>query len=294
MTLGSLFDGTGGFPLAGLLAGITPVWSSEIVDFCNAVTAARIPSMQHLGDITEIDGRTITPVDIITFGSPCQDLSCAGKQAGIRKGTRSNFFFEAVRIITEMFDATDGKYPRYIVWENVPGALNSNKGDDFHAVIEALCGIVDPVCDVPRPEKWSKIGAIMGDGFSLAWKILDAKYSGVPQRRKRIYLVGGLNGGGAPEILLKPSGVQWDTEKSREAWKNVTANTQGCADEDSPSWLGITPPNRIECINNSGNGIEAEYIVVENHPADSRIKICEDGIVQTLSARMGTGGVTSH
>lgn len=139
--LGSLFDGSGGFPLAGTLCGMQPVWASEIEPFAIRVTQQRFPDMKHLGSVTGINGAEIEPVDVITFGSPCQDLSVAGKQAGIRDGKRSNLFFEAIRIIREMRDATTDKYPRFAVWENVPGAFSSNKGEDFKAVLEAFCNL---------------------------------------------------------------------------------------------------------------------------------------------------------
>ena len=139
MTLGSLFDGSGGFPLSGMLAGIEPVWSSEIEPYPIRVTTKRLPQVKHYGDVSTLNGAELPPVDIITFGSPCQDLSIAGKRAGIHDSARSNLFFEAVRIIKEMREATDGKYPRYAVWENVPGALSSNNGDDFRCVLEELC-----------------------------------------------------------------------------------------------------------------------------------------------------------
>ena len=153
MKLGSLFDGSGGFPLAGALFGIEPVWASEIEPYPIRVTTARFPNMKHLGDITKINGAEIEPVDIITFGSPCQDLSVAGKQLGIHAGERSNLFFEAVRIIKEMRNGTSDQYPRFAVWENVPGAFSSNKGQDFRAVLQALCEAAGADIPVPEPPK---------------------------------------------------------------------------------------------------------------------------------------------
>lgn len=148
LKLGSLFDGSGGFPLASVMHGIEPVWASEIEPFCIRVTKARFPHMKHLGSVTDVNGAAVEPVDIITFGSPCQDLSVAGKQLGIHEGQRSNLFFEAIRIIKEMrnHDELDGRTgvdirPRFAVWENVPGAFSSNKGQDFRAVIEAFCNV---------------------------------------------------------------------------------------------------------------------------------------------------------
>ena len=143
MTLGSLFDGSGGFPLAGALSGIRPVWAAEVEPYPIAVTRSRFPQMQHLGSVTEVHGDKVQPVDVITFGSPCQDLSVAGKRAGIHDGQRSNLFFEAIRIIKEMRAATNGQHPAYAVWENVPGAFSSNQGEDFRCVLEEfvkICG----------------------------------------------------------------------------------------------------------------------------------------------------------
>lgn len=195
LTLGSLFDGIGGFPLAGVMCGIRPVWSSEIEPFPLKVTEARFPGMKQLGSVTDIDGGAVEPVDIITFGSPCQDLSVAGKQLGIHEGQRSNLFFEAVRIIKEMRNADEargrtGKHgrnisegnvcpegtgggqsgvfgrrhlrPRFAVWENVPGAFSSNKGADFKAVLEALAGVREDGVDVPQPKRWNTGGGYFG------------------------------------------------------------------------------------------------------------------------------------
>ena len=133
LTLGSLFDGSGGFPLGGLISSITPVWASEIEPFPIRVTTKRLPQVKHYGDISKMNGAEIPPVDIITFGSPCQDMSIAGKRDGL-SGSRSSLFYEAVRIIKEMRCKTNGQKPRFIVWENVPGAFSSNKGEDFRAV----------------------------------------------------------------------------------------------------------------------------------------------------------------
>ena len=208
MKLGSLFDGSGTCPLAARMCGIEPVWASEIEHYPIRVTQKNFPGMQHLGDIKQIDGAKIEPVDVITFGSPCQDLSTAGKHAGLIDGERSSLFFEAIRIIREMREATNGKYPRYAVWENVPGAFGSNRGRDFLAVLRAFAGVAGDGDDVPAPEGkgdrlgWSKSGCIMGDGYSIAWRQLDAQYWGVPQRRRRIYLVADFDGQRAGKILF--------------------------------------------------------------------------------------------
>ena len=169
--------------------------------------------MVHLGDITKMSGYTIPPVDVVTFGSPCQDLSIAGKRAGMA-GERSGLFSEAVRIIREMRYATFGAYPKYAVWENVPGAFSSNKGEDFHAVLQSLCRVIDPDATIPRPTdarggiKWPRAGAILADHYSLAWRTMDAQHWGVPQRRLRISLVLDLTGGRAGEILFEPESLR--------------------------------------------------------------------------------------
>ena len=232
MTLGSLFDGSGGFPLAGAMNGMTPIWASEIEPYPLRVTAARFPAMKQLGDVTKIDGASIDPVDVITFGSPCQDLSVAGKQTGIHDGKRSSLFFEAVRIIREMRGATNGKHPRFAVWENVPGAFSSNKGADFRAVLQALCEVGGEAVPVPEPPKgkWAKAGCVVGDGYSLAWRVYDAQYWGVPQRRKRIYLVADFGSERAGEILFEREGVRRDSAQGREAWEGTADDAAGGAE----------------------------------------------------------------
>lgn len=236
MKLGSLFDGSGGFPLAGALFGIEPVWASEIEDFPIRVTTNRIPGMKHLGDVSKINGAEIEPVDIITFGSPCQDLSVAGKQAGIHEGERSNLFFEAVRIIKEMRHATANEFPRYALWENVPGAFSSNGGDDFRAVIQALCSVCDEGVSVPRPADgvWKPAGFVLGDGYSLAWRTLDAQYFGVPQRRRRVFLVGCFGNEHAGQILFECEGLPWNSAQGREAWERASRYVKGSADGGCP------------------------------------------------------------
>ena len=226
LTLGSLFDGSGGFPLGGLLAGITPLWASEIEPFPIRVTTKRLPFVKHLGDINSIRGDEIKPVDIITFGSPCTDMSVAGKRAGLG-GKQSSLFYQAVRIIKEMRCATDGKYPRFIVWENVPGAFSSNKGEDFRCVLEEICSVKDEGVSVPGPPKgkWPNAGEIVGDGYSVAFRQLDAQLWGVPQRRKRIYLVGDFAGWGAGKILFESEGVSGYSAEGFRAWQGAARNT---------------------------------------------------------------------
>ena len=242
LTLGSLFDGSGGFPLGGLLAGITPLWASEIEPFPIRVTTKRLPDVKHLGDINSIHGDEIEPVDIITFGSPCTDMSVAGKRAGLG-GQQSCLFYQAIRIIKEMRCVTDGKYPRFIVWENVPGAFSSNKGEDFKAVLEAVCSVKGG--DIPLPEppkgKWASAGNIVGNGFSLAWRVLDAQFWGVPQRRKRIYLVADFAGGSAGKVLFESEGVSGYSAEGFRAWQGAA----GGAAEGAGTAGGV-------CLNDQG------------------------------------------
>ena len=233
LTLGSLFDGSGGFPLGGLLSGITPVWASEIEPFPLRVTTKRLPFMKHYGDVSRMDGGKIEPVDVITFGSPCQDMSIAGRREGL-DGSRSSLFYEAVRIVKEMRCATDGRYPRYIVWENVPGAFSSNKGADFQSVLEEICSVKGYKIDPARPAKWPAAGEIVADDFSLAWRVFDAQYWGVPQRRKRIYLVADFAGGSAGKILFESEGVSGYTPQGFRPWQGTAgtfaegAGASGC------------------------------------------------------------------
>ncbi len=225
LTLGSLFSGSGGFELAGILAGIQPVWNSEIEPYPILVTEKRLPDVQHFGDVNTLNGAELPPVDIITFGSPCQDMSIAGKRNGL-DGSRSGLFHEAVRIIREMRCATDDTYPRFIVWENVPGAFSSNSGEDFRTVLEEICKIKDSI-SVPRPpDKWTKAGEIVGEKFSVSWRVLDACGWGVPQRRKRIYLVADFDGQRAGKILFESEGLSGYSAESLRAWQGTACRAE--------------------------------------------------------------------
>ena len=242
MKLGSLFDGSGGFPLAGSLCGIEPVWASEVEPYPIAVTKSRFPNMKHLGSVTDIRGGDIEPVDIITFGSPCQDLSVAGKRAGLKheangddETTRSGLFMEAVRIIKEMREATNGEYPTFAVWENVPGAFSSNKGEDFRTVLEELIKIVEPTAVMPAVPKngWPYADSYCGDGWSLAYRVFDAQYWGVPQRRRRIYLVLDLRGQRAGKVSFEREGVRGNFATFKTAGQGTAgdaANRTGADD----------------------------------------------------------------
>lgn len=229
ITLGSLFDGSGGFPLGGLICGVEPLWASEIEPFPICVTTKRLPKMKHYGDVSKLSGAELPPVDIITFGSPCQDMSIAGKREGLC-GTRSNLFYEAIRIIKEMRCKTNGKYPRFIVWENVPGAFSSNKGEDFRTVLEEICKIKDERLSVSKPKsgKWTNSGEIVGDAFSVCWRVLDAQYWGVPQRRKRIYLVTDFAGECADKILFESESLSGNLTQSISQRKAVAKDIEDC------------------------------------------------------------------
>ena len=266
LTLGSLFDGSGGFPLGGVLSGIIPLWASEIEPFPVRVTTVRFPDMKHYGDISTLKGSELEPVNIITFGSPCQDMSVAGKREGLG-GNRSSLFYEAIRIIKEMRDTTNGKYPRYIVWENVPGAFSSNKGEDFKAVLTEICKVKEEQVSVPKPSKWENAGRIMGNSFSVAWRLFDAQYWGVPQRRQRIYLVADFDGWSAGKILFESEGLSGYSAQGFKSWQSTT-------------WRAA------ESIGETG---KTDGLMFENHSQDTRYR-GPLSVAQTVSSTYGTGG----
>lgn len=254
LKLGSLFDGIGGFPLVGSWYGIEPVWASEIEPAPIRITSRHFLNMKHLGDITKIKGYEVEPVDVITGGSPCQDMSVAGKQEGIKlkcescktlvsfknfgeikkcpecgaelESTRSGLFMEQMRIIREMRKNTNECYPKIVVWENVPGALSSNNGDDFFCVIQEFCKLMGERISSFRPEKWTNAGGILGESCSIAWRVLDAQYWGVPQRRRRIFLVADFTGQCAGEILFKSESLRRHITPSTVPWKRFTIKTE--------------------------------------------------------------------
>lgn len=270
LTLGSLFSGSGSFELAGLLSGTKPLWLSEIEPYPLLVTYKRLPNVKQYGDVSKLDGAKLAPVDIITFGSPCQDMSIAGKRAGL-DGSRSNLFYEAVRIIKEMRKATKNEYPKYIVWENVPGAFSSNRGEDFRKVLEEICRIKDEKLSVPESEKWSGAGEILGDDFSVAWRVLDAQYFGVPQRRRRIYLVGDLRGERAGKILFES--------------ESVPRNFKQSSDQKQNSAHGVE--NRLGETGKKQRGVNVK--VYENHSQDTRFTELSN-VAPTVLSTYGTGG----
>lgn len=262
MTLGSLFDGAGTCPFAAQLCGIKTLWSSEIEPFPVLVTRKRFPNVKQLGNVAKINGAEIEPVDIITFGSPCQDLSIAGQRKGL-DGERSGLFMEAIRIIKEMRSKTNGVYPRFAVWENVPGAFSSNNREDFRCVLEEMCKVKDSSAVIPRPAGggWSDAGEILADEYSVAWRVLDAQFWGVPQRRRRIFLVADYRGQRAGNILFDRNRLSRDFASYRRTWQ---ADTEPVED-------------------GSGN-----CFAIENHRQDGRYKITGD-ITESLSHKIGTG-----
>lgn len=225
LTLGSLFDGSGGFPFGGILSGIEPIWASEIEPFAIRVTTKRIPQMKHYGDVSKLHGGDLEPVDIITFGSPCQDMSSFGKRDGLH-GNKSRLFFEAIRIIKEMREKTNGKKPRWIIWENVYGAFLSNHGADFQRVLEEIIGIAEPGATVPTPKKgkWPYADVYVGDGFSVAYRLFDSQFWGVPQRRKRVYLVADFGAESAGKILFEQKSMRGDSFEGETEQFEITAN----------------------------------------------------------------------
>lgn len=257
--------------------------------------------MKHLGDITKIHGDQIEPVDCITFGSPCQDLSIAGRRAGLA-GERSGLFMEAVRIIKEMRSATNGMYPTFAVWENVPGAFSSNGGEDFRAVLEELARVEQPDASIPRPSgrggRWSKAGAIAGNGWSLAWRQLDAQYWGVPQRRKRIALVADFGGQRAAEILFERTSLSGNPDESVPTWKEIARLAANCPAGNDSVVGGTIPINTqiatryIPMGERTGLGIgedgDPAYTLQANH--EHGVCYCIAGNIIDRSETAGANG----
>ena len=322
----SLFDGIGGTPLCAQMAGASCLWASEIEKFPIEVTKYHFPNMAHYGDITQIKGADVPAVDIIVGGSPCQDLSVAGKRKGLmhedlgsEEHTRSGLFMEQVRIVKEMREharATNQPIrPRYVIWENVPGAFSSNAGEDFKTVLEELCKIADETVSIPRPNgKWLNAGAIVGIGFSLAWRISDAQYWGVAQRRRRIFLVADFGGQSAPEILFEREGVSGYIAESFGERKRAAGDAArgfgetgsgvkcyGISSYMSNSMLSYNPHSGVYEASTSrtldlnggtpacNQGGIAIVQVYENHGQDSRITGPLD-VSPTVSRKYGTGG----
>lgn len=294
LTLGSLFDGIGGFPLAARRNEVKPVWASEIDKFCISITQKHFPEMEHVGDICQLNGAELKPVDIITFGSPCQNLSVAGNRQGL-EGDESKLFMEAIRIINEMREATNNEYPKITLWENVPGAFSSNGGLDFQRVLSEFAKTKVPI---PKSGQWADAGMVRGRQFSFAWRVLNAMYYGVPQRRRRIFLICDLRGQRAPEILFELQSLSRNNNKGREAGQGNTvrikerpfksysfsagqsskAGSLGFAEELAPTLRGGSSgtnqvPTLIFDMAQMEDGVRTYY---NNSP--------------TLHSRMGTGG----
>lgn len=273
MKLMSLFDGSGGFPLAASLCGIEPVYAAEVEPYPIAVTKNRFPKMKHLGDVSKVKDGEIEPVDIITFGSPCQDISIAGKRAGLKHAdmgddetTRSGLFLEAIRIIKEMREATNGVYPRYAIWENVPGAFSSNRGEDFRTVLEEFIRVKEKDAVMPAVPQagWAYADCISGDGWSIAYRVFDAQYWGVPQRRRRIYLVADFRGECAQEILFKRESLRGYFEAGRTPWQGIAADAQNCVGQQiSVCTDGKSPTLRAEAHGNAPYVINKKTLVYD-------------------------------
>lgn len=329
LTLGSLFDGSGGFPLGAFLTGIEPLWASEVEPFPIRVTTRRFSKMKHYGDINKINGALVPPVDIITAGFCCQDLSVAGKRAGLQ-GERSGLFYQIPRIIKEMLAVTNNEYPKFAVLENVPGMYSSAGGADFQEVLNELIKIKDETLSVPLPEKgkWSTSGEIVGDGFSIGWRTLDAQFWGVAQRRRRCYIVVDFTGERAGKILFDESRLSGNPPQGGFPWQRAAGSPEvgvgssvSVLNDQGGSFMDVSK-NIVGTLRSQEHGhqpivfepgaasrvgghcwqgeptgaLRADMgdnqlvVAIENHPTDSRIKIDESGTVQTLTERMGTGG----
>ena len=329
LILGSLFDGSGGFPLGGILAGIKPVFSSEIEPLPIRVTEKRLPQVKHYGDVNKLNGADLPPVDIITGGFPCTDVSIAGKREGLY-AQRTGLFFQFVRIVKEMRCKSNGKYPRYLVAENVTGLFSSAKGEDFRTVLEEICKIKDGEVHIPRPAKWENAGEILGDNFSVAWRVFDSQHWNVAQRRKRIYLVADFDGTSAGKILFESEGLSRYSAESFKSWQAAagsTAKSSGaagkiCLNDQGGNRMDVTdemtstlraeahhPPMVMEsagfCTEHSAKsrsigyeeemsptlraGVVPAAVCFENHSMDTRYRQLGD-IAPTVSANYGMGG----
>ena len=225
LTLGSLFDGLGGWQLAAVHNGIKPLWSSEIERFPLEVTKHHFPETKQLGDVRNINGAEIEPVDIVCAGSPCQNFSQAGNREGLN-GSESSLFGEAIRIIREMREATGGQYPKWFVFENVPGMFTSNKGMDFRAVLEAITETEIPL---PASGKWANAGMVECPKCEVAWRVINAEHFGVPQKRKRVFLVGHLRTERrcAGEVLFVEESLRRDYQEKQYERETSAPGSEG-------------------------------------------------------------------
>ncbi|MDR0919988.1 MAG: DNA cytosine methyltransferase [Oscillospiraceae bacterium] len=271
--LGSLFDGIAGFPLVGSWHNLEPVWASEISEKAVSVTKKHFPNMKHLGDITKLKGSEIKPVDVITFGSPCTNLSIAGNRKGLL-GEESKLFYEAVRIIEEMRKATNNMYPRFAVWENVVNAFSSNNGDDFKCVIDSMIRIMTPDFEgVDKPSEknlWRKADGWLATHGSVCYRVLNAQYWGVPQHRERIFLVADFRGGSAGKILFDPESEERALSEIDRPWHK----------------------NRGEVVEYT-EGIERIDWVLLDVPQTQRI-VTDKGVIPTLCCKGGGGSIGAN
>lgn len=258
LTHGSLFSGVGGFDIGAEKAGLKTLWQCEIDNLARSVLERHWPDTIKYIDIKDMNGAEIEPVDIISFGSPCQDLSIAGKQAGLA-GDRSGLYFQAIRIIKEMRDATQGKYPRYAIWENVRGALQSNKGEDFR---EALQGLAD-------------IGAL-----EIGYRLVNAEATGIPQRRERIFVIADFTGHNAGEILAEPDRLLWHPKKSRKLQQTNTAKSSKSLKEKSKT------KNKKTSVRYN-NELELEEYILKQHRKPEVLRYYNNS-ARTLTTSMET------
>ena len=301
VTMGNLFSGSGTWELAAQICGMEVKFEAEIEKFPVAVEAKRFPNAIQLGDVSKIDGHDIPIVDFICNSSPCQDLSVAGKRAGLA-GERSGLFDQAIRITKEMREhdeqlkrVTGADVPRGLIrprifgWENVPGALSSGaeKGADFREVLSSIVGIVEEKhSDIPIPRGgWHNAGLLDGDGWQVAWRILDAQYvgGGTAQRRRRLFVIADFGGHRAGEILFKPASVPWNYSAVMQAWKDTSRSLDKRIAEASRT---------IRCgagSDENGSVTLSRSLYFENHPTDSRVT-GPYSIAKTVAARYGTGG----
>lgn len=274
--IGSLFDGSGGFPLAASLCGIEPIWASEVEPYPIAVTRSRFPKMKHIGDVSKVNGADIAPVDVLSFGFPCQDVSVAGAGRGVKhedngdeEATRSGLYFEALRIIKEMREKTNGQKPTFAVFENVPGLFSNEGGRTLQTVIEELIKIVEPSAVMPPIPKggWAYADSYIGDGWSFAYRIFDAQYIRTAQRRRRVYAVLDLRGERAAEILFKRESLRGNPQTCGKTRQTASADAQGCSladDREGASGfpLGFRPEN-VRCYDETAttlcNGTRAGF-----------------------------------
>ena len=291
LTLGSFFNGISTWILSAEQYGIKTLWESEIEDYCEAVTAHHFPAVKQVGDITKLKAEDLEPVDIITCSSPCQDLSVAGRRAGL-EGERSGLFRTSIRLVHEMRKQT-GK-PRYFIFENVPGLFSSNKGHDFRAVLEEISQTEIPM---PSDNRWAEAGCLeWGGKCSLAWRTLDAQYFGVPQRRKRIFLVADFGGFTAGEVLLECKSVYGDSSEGESKGQDAAKGTG--ASTNSTGWDAYQHHNwrKSEQIGPMTTGVgrvrgDTPLVsIYDMTHADEVMRPVTGDKSNRLNSRMGTGG----